>query len=171
MAFGFIKKVFSFGKKEVEELPEGGGIAETVVEPGQEISPESRVQTEPEKPAEASPVPESATEPQEPTEPAEPSPAPGEPVIPQPEVPEPFPERTDETPELQSEIPEPASPFATERTWAANSRAVMSRHEPSSCRRKLTVSPNRSALTHTTSDMFSSSATAAIVAGAVYSRT
>src|SRR4051812_45200938 len=62
------------------------------------------------------------------------------------------------------------NPLATASTCAANSRAVTSTHEPSIWRRKLTVSPNRSALANTMSVRFSSGVTVT-VPGATYSRT
>ena len=120
MAFGFIKKVFSFGKKEVEERPaEGEPVAEALtVEPGPEVPPQSPPQIEPEKPGEVPPAHEPPAEPQEPSEPSPapeipqtpepaPSPAPGEPVVPRPEIPEPSPERPVEVPEPRREVPEP----------------------------------------------------------------
>jgi len=122
VAFGFIKKVFSFGKKEVEERPtEGEAAPDTpAVEPKPEIPPETPPQPEPEKPAEVPPTPEPPVKPQEPAEPPRPepeipqppepapTPAPGEPIIPQPEIPEPAPERLPEVPEPPTEVPQPA---------------------------------------------------------------
>lgn len=117
MALGFIKKVFSFGKKEVEERPEDVAISETAaVEPKPESPSETPPQIEPDKPDEIPPAPEPEPAPQEPTapEPApeippqpEPGPAPGEPSIPHPEVPEPLPDAPVQTPEPGTEVPEP----------------------------------------------------------------
>ncbi|WEX09888.1 signal recognition particle-docking protein FtsY [Chelativorans sp. AA-79] len=108
MAFGFIKKVFSFGKKEVEERPaEGEAPAEALTStPTPEITPETPSQPEPGKPAEVPPEPEPA-QPQEPAQPTEPSPAPEIPEPPQPEIPEPAPETPPEVPEPPREVPQP----------------------------------------------------------------
>jgi fused signal recognition particle receptor len=119
MAFGFIKKVFSFGKKEIEERPAEGETP--AVEPQAAPEPQPAPSpAEPEKPAEVPPAPEPPAEPQEPPKPVEPpspeiphtpeptpSPAPGEPAVPEPEIPEPGPGILPEVPERPSEIPEP----------------------------------------------------------------
>ena len=120
MAFGFIKKVFSFGKKEIEEKPvEGEEFGAQPAEPTPEIPPETPPQPEPGKPAEVPPSPAPPARPQEPTEPPSPepeipqpqepvpSPPPGEPAVPQPEIPEPAPDLP-EVPEPPQEIPQPA---------------------------------------------------------------
>ncbi|WP_309085073.1 signal recognition particle-docking protein FtsY [Chelativorans sp.] len=112
MAFDFIKKVFTFGKKEAEERPVAGeASAALAAEPQPESPPQPAPEPQPEKPAEVPPAPQEpepaepspAPEIPQPPEPA-PSPAPDGPVVPQPEIPEPAPV---EVPELPQEIPQP----------------------------------------------------------------
>jgi fused signal recognition particle receptor len=125
MAFGFIKKVFSFGKKEVEERPaqdealpplnldalEGfkGEAPGKVPEAPPEIQPEAREETPPEPmvelgPAQPREIPETPEAPERPSveeePPTHPVPAPGRPA------PEPIPPQ----PEPGPEIPAPAEP-------------------------------------------------------------
>ncbi|MBZ0161549.1 MAG: signal recognition particle-docking protein FtsY [Notoacmeibacter sp.] len=106
MALGFIKKIFSFGDKKVEEIPAGGeppvGI-ETAEVPAQPA--EDQRTPEPE-PAAAEPVTEAFTEPEteQPPEPRRP--------VPQPGVgPEPAPEATGEEEET-AQIPPVSEPPA-----------------------------------------------------------
>ncbi len=133
MAFGFIKKVFSFGRKEVvEEKPDGTAPLPPLdfealnpaeeaapgapTEPTPEIQPEPAPETEPasppEQPAPPRPQPEiPPAKPQEvPPEPARPEPEPAQPE-PTPEVP-PAPTPRPEKPEVPAPAPETPKPPA-----------------------------------------------------------
>ena len=106
MALGFIKKIFSFGDKKVEEIPAGGeppvGI-ETAEAPAQ---PAEEQRTPEPEPAAAESVAEAFTEP-ETEQPPEPRPP-----VPQPEVgPEPAPEAVAEEEET-AQIPPVSEPPA-----------------------------------------------------------
>ncbi|MCT8988951.1 signal recognition particle-docking protein FtsY [Chelativorans sp. SCAU2101] len=96
MAFGFIKKVFSFGKKEVEERP---------AEAGGEASPAELTRGTAPQPSEPKPEPEVPPQPEPPARPEEPEPQP-QPPAPQPEVPPEAPQ--------EPEIPEPSPAPAPE---------------------------------------------------------
>ncbi|MGN6583379.1 MAG: signal recognition particle-docking protein FtsY [Rhizobiaceae bacterium] len=91
MAFGFIKKVFSFGKKEVEERP----AEDAPLKPLNFDALEALKSSEPAKPEEAAPAPE-------PPHPVEPQPEPE----PRPDIPEPTPEP--EIPAPGPDLPPPA---------------------------------------------------------------
>ena len=108
MAFGFIKKVFSFGKKEVEERPAGAAdeAAPTELATGT-VTQLSEPKPEPEVP----PQPGSPARPEEP-EPQPPAPQPEvPPEIPdKPEIPEPSPAPTPEIPETPQPQPSPEPP-------------------------------------------------------------
>jgi fused signal recognition particle receptor len=136
MAFGFIKKIFSFGKKQVEEIPaeaEAPKALEAPVEatpapaeptpppPAHEAaaaSPEPAPQPEPEKPAKnaaraAEPTPESKTKPAPP--PPKPEPAKAEP---EPSAPEPKPVAEKPAPKAEPKPPKaaPEKPAAKEES-------------------------------------------------------
>ena len=113
MAFGFIKKVFSFGRKEVvEEKPDETAplpplnfealkpvetpALDAPAEPAPEIRPEPAPETEPAPPTEQPVTPE--------TPPTTPQEVPPEPARPEPETPEPTP------PEIPSPAPEAPQP-------------------------------------------------------------
>ncbi|MDN5927399.1 MAG: signal recognition particle-docking protein FtsY [Hyphomicrobiales bacterium] len=132
MAFGFIKKVFSFGKKQVEERPaedealpplnldalEGfkGGKPEQPVARDAAAEPETGPQPTP--PPEQTPAPQPAPEtppvptPEIPSEP-EPRPAPEVPSEPVPEEPSPAPQEVPVEP-AQETAPEPETPVELE---------------------------------------------------------
>jgi fused signal recognition particle receptor len=124
MAFGFIKKVFSFGKKEIiEERPAEDaplapidwksleGLKEGQESASSALSDEPAPAPTPERPAPA-PTPEEPTPPAKPEEPApQPTPAEPEPAptpVPPP-APQPVPEPAEPTP-APVEIPPPAEP-------------------------------------------------------------
>ncbi|HVW56260.1 MAG TPA: signal recognition particle-docking protein FtsY [Rhizobiaceae bacterium] len=109
MAFGFIKKVFSFGKKEVEERP----AEDAPLKPLNFDALEALKSSEPAKPEEGAPAPE----PPHPVEPQpEPEPRPDVPEpTPEPEIPAPGPdlpppEEEPALPEPGPELPEPPAP-------------------------------------------------------------
>jgi len=119
MALGFIKKVFSFGRKEVEERP----AEDAPLQPLNFDALEALKSSEPAKTAEAPPAPEptqqpiSAPEPPQPVEPQpEPEPRPDIPApTPEPTIPEPGPDlpqpaEEPSLPEPAPELPEPPAP-------------------------------------------------------------
>jgi fused signal recognition particle receptor len=102
MAFGFIKKVFSFGKKEVVEEK----IDETAPLPPLNFDALKELKAETQPPAESPPQPAEEPVPTELPAPSEPEqPAPVE--EPQPEVPEPLPPAQPEPVEPEPEEPAP----------------------------------------------------------------
>ncbi|MEX0954283.1 MAG: signal recognition particle-docking protein FtsY [Rhizobiaceae bacterium] len=108
MAFGFIKKIFSFGKKQVEEVPAEGDPSVEAQEV--EMKAPEAVEAAP-APAPAEPAPPPAPEPAPPApEKAEPDPEP-EPPEPEPEKPAPAKEPTPkETPKPAASAAERVSP-------------------------------------------------------------
>jgi fused signal recognition particle receptor len=103
MAFGFVKKIFSFGRKQVEETP-GPDDARAQPAPDMETkAPESAPAAPP--PAEPAPeIPPAMAEPEH--EPAKPEPTPGPAPTPVPEPwPEPVPEPTPEPKKPPEEVP------------------------------------------------------------------
>jgi fused signal recognition particle receptor len=107
MAFGFIKKIFSFGKKQVEEVLAEGEAAEAQ----RTEAPEAGQPKETAQPVETRPVPAETTSPSSEAEaPPRPQPAPEPEKAPKPEPkqepPEPEPEKPakDETPPEQPDV-------------------------------------------------------------------
>ena len=121
MAFGFIKKIFTFGKNEVEETPPVPDVPETPVPAPVEVpaAPEPSVPDRPAEPEVAPPVevPDKTPEPAAPDLPASPAevpPAPAEPEVapaPEPEIPaETPPESVPDLDPAPVEVPPAAAP-------------------------------------------------------------
>ncbi|TWG97984.1 fused signal recognition particle receptor [Mesorhizobium sp. J18] len=124
MAFGLIKKIFSFGKKAIEEVPADGMEAAQLPAseparpetPGNEPAPGPRPQEPPpaepetpEPPKEPEPVPAPEPETAPPPEPEQvPAPVPQEVPTPAPERPAEVPPEPRPVPEVPIEKPEPA---------------------------------------------------------------